>query len=36
MKLPFEMTRELLLHFSKKYELDQQRTHILLHELEQG
>ena len=35
LKLPFEQSRELTLHFCKKYELDQSRTHLLLSELEQ-
>ena len=34
LKLPFESSRELLMHFCKKYELDQARTHLLLSELE--
>jgi len=34
LKLPFESSRELLMHFCKKYELDQGRTHLLLSELE--
>lgn len=34
MKLSFEMSRELLLYFCKRYELDQSRTHLLLHDLE--
>lgn len=34
LKLPFELSRELLMHFCKKYELDQGRTHLLLSELE--
>ena len=33
-KLPFDSSRELLMHFCKKYELDQGRTHLLLSELE--
>ena len=36
LKLKFEMCREIILHFCKRYELDQQRTHLLLHELEQA
>lgn len=35
LKLPFEQSRELTLHFCKKYELDQSRSHLLLSELEQ-
>ena len=34
LKLPFDSSRELLMHFCKKYELDQGRTHLLLSELE--
>lgn len=34
LQLPFEQSRELLMHFCKKYELDQGRTHLLLSELE--
>ena len=34
LKLPFQQSRELLMHFCKKYELDQSRTHLLLSELE--
>ncbi len=36
MRLSFDMARELMLHFCKKYEMDQQRTHLLLHDLEAG
>lgn len=35
-RLSFEQSRELMLHFCKKYELDQSRTHLLLSELEAG
>lgn len=35
-KMTFEASREVLLHFCRKYEIDQQRTHLLLHELEAG
>jgi hypothetical protein len=34
--MSFDTSREVLLHFCKKYELDQQRTHLLLHDLESG
>ena len=34
LKLAFEPSRELLMFFCKKYELDQSRTHLLLSELE--
>ena len=34
LKLPFDSSRELLMFFCKKYELDQGRTHLLLSELE--
>ena len=34
LKLPFDSSRDLLMHFCKKYELDQGRTHLLLSELE--
>lgn len=36
LKLSFEQGRLLMLHFCKKYELDQSRTHLLLSELEAG
>lgn len=36
MRLGFDQARELTLHFCKKYELDQARTHLLLHDLEVG
>jgi hypothetical protein len=32
-KYPFDESREIILHFCKKYELDQSRTHLLLSEL---
>lgn len=34
MRLTFDQARENILYFCKKYELDQQRTHLLLHDLE--
>ena len=34
LRLSFEHSRELLLFFCKKYEVDQSRTHLLLSELE--
>jgi hypothetical protein len=33
-QLPFESSKEVLLFFCDKYELDQSRTHLLLSELE--
>lgn len=36
LRMDFERARELMLHFTKKYELDQARTHLLLHDLEVG
>ena len=34
MRLPFEKSRNLVVNFSKKYEIDHSRTHLLLSELE--
>ena len=34
MTLPFEQCHKLILYFSKKYDLEQSRTHLLLSELE--
>ena len=33
-KLTFDQARGLVLHFLNKYELDQSRTHLLMHDLE--